>query len=203
MRPLFFYLGVFLISFSTLMLEIIQTRILSVVVWYHLAFFVLLFSLILTTGIGSFLSEKFTLHNQARITTWAILTGGYLVILPFVLSELFAAFNDSALTVRAAVCVLSITPAGLLLGYSLRAWDLLPPSIPDPRLGSGGLTAPQGYSLPSVQLQLALRCYDNSDCGSIMLFPAHSCFPSFGQTQNFSAAQSSQIVQKAGSLGNV
>jgi hypothetical protein len=36
MRPLFFYLGVFLISSSTLMLEIIQTRILSVVVWYHL-----------------------------------------------------------------------------------------------------------------------------------------------------------------------
>jgi hypothetical protein len=41
MRPLFFYLGVFLISSCTLMLEIIQTRILSVVVWYHLAFFVI------------------------------------------------------------------------------------------------------------------------------------------------------------------
>ena len=41
MRPLFFYTGVFLISFSSLMLEIIQTRILSVVVWYHLAFFVI------------------------------------------------------------------------------------------------------------------------------------------------------------------
>jgi hypothetical protein len=36
MRPIFFYTGVFLISSSTLMLEIIQTRILSVVVWYHL-----------------------------------------------------------------------------------------------------------------------------------------------------------------------
>ena len=41
MRPIFFYTGVFLISCSTLMLEIIQTRILSVVVWYHLAFFVI------------------------------------------------------------------------------------------------------------------------------------------------------------------
>ena len=41
MRPVFFYMGVFLISGSTLMLEIIQTRILSVVVWYHLAFFVI------------------------------------------------------------------------------------------------------------------------------------------------------------------
>ena len=41
MRPIFFYTGVFLISSSTLMLEIIQTRILSVVVWYHLAFLVI------------------------------------------------------------------------------------------------------------------------------------------------------------------
>ena len=41
MRPLRFYLGVFFISFAALMLEIVQTRILSVVVWYHLAFFVI------------------------------------------------------------------------------------------------------------------------------------------------------------------
>ena len=41
MKPISFYAGVFLISGSTLMLEIIQTRILSVVVWYHLAFFVI------------------------------------------------------------------------------------------------------------------------------------------------------------------
>jgi hypothetical protein len=91
---------------------------------------VLLFSLILTTGIGSFLSEKFTLHNQARITTWALITGGYLVILPFVLSELFAAFNDATLIARAALCVLSITPAGLLLGYGFpTGMRLIPPSI--------------------------------------------------------------------------
>jgi len=78
---------------------------------------VLLFSLILTTGMGSFLSEKFLLDNRAKIAIWATLTGGYLVILPFVLSELFTAFNDATLTVRAAICVLSIMPAGLLLGF--------------------------------------------------------------------------------------
>src|SRR6266566_7999233 len=41
MRPIRFYTGVFLVSFTALMLEIVQTRILSVVVWYHLAFFVI------------------------------------------------------------------------------------------------------------------------------------------------------------------
>ncbi|MBD3267270.1 hypothetical protein GF373_11435, partial [bacterium] len=34
----FFYCGVFILTLSTLMLEIIQTRILSVMVWYHMAF---------------------------------------------------------------------------------------------------------------------------------------------------------------------
>jgi len=78
---------------------------------------VLLFSLILTTGLGSFLSEKLALDSRAKIATWAILTGGYLMLLPFVLRELFTAFNDATLTVRAAICVLSIMPAGLLLGF--------------------------------------------------------------------------------------
>ena len=36
-----FYTGVFLITMSTLMLEILNTRVLSVMSWYHLAFFVI------------------------------------------------------------------------------------------------------------------------------------------------------------------
>jgi hypothetical protein len=41
MRSALFYIGLFLISFAVLTLEIVQTRILSVVVWYHLAFLVI------------------------------------------------------------------------------------------------------------------------------------------------------------------
>ena len=78
---------------------------------------VLLFSLILTTGLGSFLSEQLTLHNRARMAVWASLTGAYLLILPLVLSELFVAFNHATLSARIAICVASITPAGLLLGF--------------------------------------------------------------------------------------
>jgi len=40
-RPTRFYFAVFLLSFSTLLLEIVETRLLSVVSWYHLAFFVI------------------------------------------------------------------------------------------------------------------------------------------------------------------
>src|SRR5262245_55334556 len=38
-RPFPFYAGLFLITACTLMLQVIQTRILSVVGWYYLAFF--------------------------------------------------------------------------------------------------------------------------------------------------------------------
>jgi hypothetical protein len=34
-----FYAGIFLVTSSTLMLQLIETRILSVILWYHLAFF--------------------------------------------------------------------------------------------------------------------------------------------------------------------
>ncbi len=36
-----FYAGLFCVTAATLMLQLIQTRILSVVAWYHLAFFVI------------------------------------------------------------------------------------------------------------------------------------------------------------------
>ena len=39
MKPGQFYAGLFLLTFSTLALEVIETRILSVMTWYHLAFF--------------------------------------------------------------------------------------------------------------------------------------------------------------------
>ena len=39
MSSLKFYAGLFLVTACTLMLQVVQTRILSVVSWYHLAFF--------------------------------------------------------------------------------------------------------------------------------------------------------------------
>ena len=48
-----FYGGLFLVTAATLMLQLIQTRILSVVAWYHLAFFVISMAMFgLTAGAG-------------------------------------------------------------------------------------------------------------------------------------------------------
>jgi hypothetical protein len=122
---------------------------------------------------GSFLSEKFALDTRVKITTWAILTGGYLLILPFVLSDLFAAFNDATLPVRVVICVLSITPAGLLLGYGFpTGMRLIPPSIPDPRLGSGGINGAAGVlaSITAIAVSLALGTKATLIVGALCYF---------------------------------
>ena len=134
-------------------------------------------------------AHLFRLEKRSRITTWAIVTGGYLMLLPFVLSELFTAFNHAMLTVRIAICVASITPGGLLLGFAFPTGMRLIAAIdsrPTPWFwginGAAGVLA----SISAIAISLALGITTTLTVRSIMLFPAHSCRLSFGPTQNFS-----------------
>ena len=78
---------------------------------------VLLFTLILSTGIGSFLSDNFRLDSRARIVSWGIATAVYGFALAICLGSVFAAFSDSALAPRILLCVALIAPAGIFLGF--------------------------------------------------------------------------------------
>lgn len=78
---------------------------------------VVLFSLILTTGIGSFASERIKLDRRHKFATWAILLGGYILSMTFWLPGALLAFGGSSLPVRAIVCVVSIAPAGFMMGF--------------------------------------------------------------------------------------
>jgi hypothetical protein len=73
MKKFNFYGGLFLVTAATLMLQLIQTRILSVVAWYHLAFFVISMAMFgLTAGAvwvymrGERYSEKTLSHDLTR-----------------------------------------------------------------------------------------------------------------------------------------
>jgi SAM-dependent methyltransferase len=134
---------------------------------------VLLFSLIVTTGMGSFLSEKFTLDGRASISIWAIVTGGYLILLPFVLSELFTAFNNAILTVRITICVAAITPAGLFLGFGFPTGMRLIAAIdsrPTPWFwginGAAGVLA----SISAIVVSLALGITATLTAGALCYF---------------------------------
>ena len=78
---------------------------------------VLLFTLILSTGIGSFISDGFNLNSRARIVSWGIATGIYGFALALGLSSIFAAFSDAELATRIALCIALIAPAGIFMGF--------------------------------------------------------------------------------------
>ena len=78
---------------------------------------VLLSSLILSTGIGSFLSEKLVLGSKGRLAIWGAAAGSYALALPFVFGPLFEALSAAELGARIAASVALIAPAGILLGF--------------------------------------------------------------------------------------
>lgn len=78
---------------------------------------VVLFSLILSTGLGSLLSERLPLDGPGKFAVWSAATGAYLLALPSWLPAVVLPFDGATLLVRAALCVLVIAPAGLLMGY--------------------------------------------------------------------------------------
>ena len=78
---------------------------------------IVLFSMILATGVGSMISDKMPLDKWTKFASWSLLLGAYLFALPFWLPAMVVAFDGAALVVRAVLCVLAIAPAGLLMGY--------------------------------------------------------------------------------------
>jgi hypothetical protein len=78
---------------------------------------VVLFSIILSTGMGSFLSERFAPETKVHFMIWLGSLGAYLFALPFWLPILTNAVESSTLLARAVVSVSVILPAGVLMGF--------------------------------------------------------------------------------------
>jgi hypothetical protein len=76
-----------------------------------------LFSIILSTGIGSLLSERFVLSRAAGILLWLFLLVTYLLSVPHWLPTLTSSLEAAGLFVRAIVCVAVVLPAGILMGF--------------------------------------------------------------------------------------
>ncbi len=76
-----------------------------------------LFGIILSTGIGSLVSEQLPLSSGPRIITWASLLALYLFLLPFWFPGVIVAFEGSSVLVRALVSLAAIGPSGVLMGF--------------------------------------------------------------------------------------
>ncbi|MGH7785181.1 MAG: hypothetical protein ACREO5_15240, partial [Candidatus Binatia bacterium] len=134
---------------------------------------VLLFTLILATGLGSLISEKFPLNSRTRISTWAIVTGTYLIVLPFSLTFWFVTYANASLAVRIAICVASVAPAGILLGFGFPTGMRVIASIdPAPTPWFWGINGAAGVlaSITAVALSLALGINATLVVGAICYF---------------------------------
>ena len=76
-----------------------------------------LFGIILSTGIGSLVSEYAPIASRQRILAWSILLCLYLVLLPFWFPEIVTSFEGGSLLVRILVSLAAIVPSGLMMGF--------------------------------------------------------------------------------------
>ncbi len=76
-----------------------------------------LFSIILSTGIGSLISERLKLDTPQKLAGWAVSLCLFVVLLSFWFPPLVAAFEGQGLVVRVMVALAAIVPSGLLMGF--------------------------------------------------------------------------------------
>jgi len=77
---------------------------------------IVLFSLILATGLGSLVSDRLMRLSVAALAGWPVALAAYLATMPAWLGSLLDATETGPLIERAAVCLITIVPAGVLMG---------------------------------------------------------------------------------------
>jgi hypothetical protein len=118
---------------------------------------VVLFSIILTTGLGSMISDRFPLDSRFKFIIWSILTTVYLVILPYWLPKLLIAYDHAHLLARCALCVLVITPAGLFMGFGFPTGMRLVSSLdPNPTPWFWGINGIAGVLAASTTVAISI-----------------------------------------------
>jgi len=107
-----------LIGIGFMMVEIALLQRMSVFLGHPAyALSVVLFSLILWTGVGSLISERVQLTAAGKLMAWSLASALYLIALPFWVPPLLIALEPAGLATRAGFCVLVLAPAGFLMGF--------------------------------------------------------------------------------------
>jgi hypothetical protein len=79
---------------------------------------VCLFSLILSTGLGSLASDKLRLNSKTKLLVWGVLAAACLAVMAYILPTVFHATTDRERLVRIGVSLVAIMPLGFLLGFA-------------------------------------------------------------------------------------
>jgi len=82
---------------------------------------VVLFSVILSTGVGSLLSDRLMPSAPTALAAWPLALAAYLATLPVWVGGVLEATETGSLVARASVGVAIIFPAGMLMGFMFPA----------------------------------------------------------------------------------
>jgi hypothetical protein len=122
---------------------------------------VVLFSIILATGVGSLVSEKAMSLTLPAMVGWPLALAAYLASAPLWLGPVLVATESGPLLVRACVCLAVVAPGGILMGFmfptGLRLCNIVEPKLA-PWLwavnGAAGVLASGLAVLVSIQTSL-------------------------------------------------
>jgi hypothetical protein len=78
---------------------------------------IVLFGIILATGLGSLLSGQAVRLSRRSLIGWPLLLALYLATLPLWLGKVLDQAETGALIERALVCLLTMMPAGVVMGF--------------------------------------------------------------------------------------
>ncbi len=130
---------------------------------------IVLFSMILSTGFGSLLSDRVMLDSSPRFVAWSLATAGYLFSLNFWLPDVLTAVDGASLLARGGLAVAVIAPAGLLLGFGFPTGMRLISAVdPKPTPWFWGINGAAGVLASS----LAVLCSMAYGIGASVLFAA-------------------------------
>jgi hypothetical protein len=169
-----------LIGIGFMMTEIALVQRMSVFLGHPVyALSVVLFSLILTTGVGALVSEKFQLNNAPRLFVWAIATAVYIVALPYWMPPILLQLDSAQLLTRAGFAVVVLAPAGFLMGFGFPTGMRLVAEIdrrPMPWFwginGAGGVLAASVAVLTSMAFSIDTSLQVGGVCYALLIVPA-------------------------------
>jgi hypothetical protein len=118
---------------------------------------VCLFSLILSTGIGSLASGRYSLDGRGRFAAWAAIVGLYLIAAQFVLPDLFELTTARPMAIRIALCLAVVMPVGFLMGFAFPTGMMLVERIDrDPTPWFWGINGATGVLASVVAVMIGM-----------------------------------------------
>jgi uncharacterized membrane protein YhaH (DUF805 family) len=141
---------------------------------------ILLFTIIASTGIGSFLSERLPLARPPLKLVLPVVTAVAIFIQKFVLSVMVASIITQPIATKAALCVIAIFPLGILLGcFFPTGMKTFKPLVADDTPwfwalnGIFGVLSSALAVFVSIYLGISVNFYIAAACYAAILIPMH------------------------------